>query len=117
MRPRSVIAAILSIILICLGFGLLLGQRVSLIADEDISILDSPSIDPLQANKIATLKAGERASVSECRDLKHYIVPEVQLAYGRKGYVVKGKFRLEAGPFWQFDKGPLVYSCRALSAQ
>jgi hypothetical protein len=117
MKLKSTIVIALLVVLCCVGIYTILGQRVTLVADEDIFVLDSPSINPLHSNPVYTLKSGEKMSVSACIDLKHYIVPEIILADGRKGYVVKGKFHLDSGPFWQSGKGPLVYSCRAVTGQ
>ena len=117
MKVKSIITVILVILLACIGLVLSVGQKIVLVAENDIVIWNSPAINLSQANQIGQLKAGEHAPVSACIDIKHYYVPEIVLPAGEKGYVVDGKFRLNRYPFWQRSKGHLVFSCRAITGQ
>lgn len=73
-------------------------EAVTLVADGPLKIYDHASADPSQISVIATLETGLEVQVTNCVDLKHYIVPEVVLADGRTGYVIDGRFHLRREP-------------------
>ncbi len=91
---------------------LLLGNNVELLATTAVPIGAEPTIDAASAQKLAILESGTRVDVLSCKDLKHYLVPEVRLPDGRVGYVLDGQFELtKKTPSLALDKA-IVFSCR-----
>lgn len=95
------------------GVALTLGlaARVTLIADGPVPVYDRAASDPAQTQVISTLEAGDELVVSGCVDLKHYIVPEVELRDGKKGYVIEGAFHLRRAPLLSSSGGPIAFGC------
>ena len=87
------------------------GQKIELIAVDDIDVVEKAVIDPEQTRVIGKLQRGERVSVLSCIDLKHYIAPEIRLTDGRRGYVLVGEFRLKRTPPWSSLDSPIVFGC------
>lgn len=82
------------------------GQRISLIAQEDLNLYDKP----INGQVIGKIHQNEKVSVISCEDIKHYIVPVVNFA-GKDAYVLEGKFHLERNRSWDFGAGSLSFSC------
>ena len=97
MSPKIVIcAALVSVGL--LGAVLMMSGAPlpkTLIADTALPVYDVAVADPAGRRVIGTINAGEAVAVTGCVDLKHYLVPEVVLRDGRKGYVIDGRFHFE----------------------
>lgn len=106
MRIGKLLATIaITLAILILGFSS--GQRIKLIADEDISVTEMPD----GGNLLGTVKEGQAVDVLECEDLKHYIVPKVRLADGIEGYILMGDFHLIRHSAWQFSAGVISFSC------
>lgn len=90
----------------CMLLVVMMGQRIELVAQEELSLYDKAE----NGQVIAKIQSGEKVEVVACEDLKHYIVPVIRLA-GKAAYVVDGKFHLERKKVWDFDAGPLSFSC------
>lgn len=98
-------------LVLVLAAVLVLGKNIELLATTSVPIGAEPTIDPATTQTIATLAKGARVDVLSCRDLKHYLVPEVRLPDGQKGFVMGGQFELTKKiPSLAFDK-PIVFSC------
>jgi hypothetical protein len=67
----------------------------ALIADTSLPVYDVAVADPAGRRVIDTINVGEAVAVTGCVDLKHYLVPEVLLRDGRKGYVIDGRFHFQ----------------------
>lgn len=67
---------------------LLANGTVPVYATED-DALKTPS-----PTAIALLLAGQSVPVTKCLDVKHYLIYKVQLADGRDGFVLDGKYTL-----------------------
>lgn len=106
MKIRRLLVAFVLIIGAVLVF-FASGKRIVLVADETIPV----TLLPTGGNQIAVLSRGTSAGVSECEDLKHYIVPKVQLPDGSSGYVLTGRFHLVRRHAWDMNSGPLSHSC------
>lgn len=85
---------------------LLVGQRISLVAQDQVMLHDKP----MGGVVIKKLEPGEVAAIVRCEDLKHYIVPVVSLD-GKDGYAVDGKYRLNSKRTWELSGVPLSFSC------
>jgi hypothetical protein len=85
---------------------IILGKRVSLVADEDIRL----TADPAGTTYVGVVRSGEEVPVIECADLKHYIVPKVRVG-SLEGYVIVGRFRMKRMPAWTNASIPLSFSC------
>ena len=105
MTSRAIYGAV-GAIAICVLFLAILGQRITLVASEEVNLYDKPT----GGQVVKKLKPGEAVSVAACEDLKHYIVPVVSVN-GQDSYVVDGKFHLERRRTWEFGAGPLSFSC------
>ena len=105
-RIQIVLALGIVVIAACLLLVVMMGQRIELIAQGELSLYDKAE----NGQVIAKLRPDEKVEVLACKDLKHYIVPVVTFA-GRTAYVVNGKFHLERKRAWDFDAGPLSFSC------
>jgi hypothetical protein len=90
----------------CLLLVAVTGQRITLVAEEELNLYSKAAAGQL----IGKAKLGEKLAVVRCEDLKHYIVPIVHID-GRNAYVVEGKFSLERKEAWKFGAGPLSFSC------
>jgi hypothetical protein len=100
---------VVSLIVAILGAVFALGRNVELVATTMVPIGAMPTIDPASTQTIAVVQQGERLQVLACKDLKHYVVPEVRLQDGRLGYVIGGQFEIvRSTP--SLGK-PLVFSC------
>jgi hypothetical protein len=84
---------------------------VTLVADGPIEVLDKASADPSQTQVIGKLAQGEEVAVVSCKDLKHYVAPEVVLRDGRKGFVLVGNFHLLHEPPWSSPGKPTALGC------
>jgi hypothetical protein len=103
MKVILLLAAVIVLLL-----GVTLGQRITLIASEQINIQESAE----GKKTIAVVPAGTRLDVLDCHDDKSLIVPRVRLDDGSIGYAVYGAFRLErAGIFDGQSKAPISFSC------
>jgi hypothetical protein len=85
---------------------------ITVIADGDLNLYDRATSDPDARRVVVTTKAGEEAIVISCIDLKHYLVPEVALADGRKVYVIDGPFQIRRESPWPYiGRRPIVWGC------
>jgi hypothetical protein len=98
---------IISLVISMLIFGFSFGQRIVLVAEEDIQVASLPDGDVL----LGHINVGQSVEVIECEDLKHYIVPKVRLPDGAEGYILQWKFHLIRHSAWRFGAGPLSFSC------
>lgn len=58
------------------------------------------------------MRAGERATVLSCDDLKSYQAIHVRLPDGTEGYIIDGPYSLEAASIWPGpNAGPIVFFC------
>jgi hypothetical protein len=103
---RGQFMVVIIISLACLVLVAMRAQRVSLIPQEELSLYDKPT----GGQVIGSLQTDGRIAVVRCEDLKHYIVPVVQID-GKDAYVVDGKFRVDRKKIWDFGSGPLSFSC------
>ena len=98
-----------------IAFGVVsFSERITLVADAPIQVMDRAITDPQQTKAIGSIDQGEEVPVLGCEDLKHYIAPEIKLADGKAGYVLVGQFQLKRHSPWSLSppKGaPLVFSC------
>jgi hypothetical protein len=85
---------------------LLIGQRVTVIANGQVNLYDKPT----GGQVVKILNPGEMTSVVGCEDLKHYIVPIV-LIDGKRAYVHEGSYRLERKAAWELNAGPISLTC------
>lgn len=87
-------------------------SAITVVADGELNLYDQATLNPVERQVIATLKASKEATVKSCADLKHYLVPEVILADGREAYVIDGPFHLRRERVWPFfDSKPVVWGC------
>lgn len=106
------IAFVTAISIACIGLAVIVaGKKITLVAEEEVAVESAPYANVANVNRVATLKPGEEVQVSSCIDVKHYIVPEVVLNDGSKGYVVVGRFHLIRRHVLQSPSGPIVMSC------
>ena len=85
-----------------------MGQRVRLLAEEEIKV----TVDPHgEKEVVGVIQAGQEVPVLKCEDLKHYIVPKVKLANGAEGYVLKGKFKINRHASWSSSASPISFTC------
>lgn len=82
------------------------GQRISLVAEEELSVYAKPT----NGEVINKLQKEEEIPVIGCADLKHYIVPIINID-GRAGYIVEGQFHLKKRKAWDLGGGPISFSC------
>lgn len=94
------IVIILSVLLVLLIMSRAVGQKLTLIAQEDIYIVkELKALDDFSSkNLIKILQKGERAEILDCVDIKSYIVPKISLPDGTAGFAVRGHFSLERRP-------------------
>ena len=91
---RAFLAVTIGLLVVSLGAVFALGRSVELVAITSVPIGAALTIDPASTQTIAVVQQGERVAVLACKDLKHYIVPEVRLQDGRVGYVIGGQFEI-----------------------
>ena len=103
---QKIIWGVGGVFTICALGLLLVGQRISLVAQGQVTLYDKP----MGGVAIKKLELGEMAAVVSCEDLKHYIVPVVHVD-GKEGYVVEGKYRLDSKKAWELNGIPLSFSC------
>ncbi|MCZ8175125.1 MAG: hypothetical protein O9343_08030 [Burkholderiaceae bacterium] len=106
---RAFLAVTIGLLVVSLGAVFALGRSVELVAITSVPIGAALTIDPASTQTIAVVQQGERVAVLACKDLKHYIVPEVRLQDGRVGYVIGGQFEIVRSAA-SIGK-PLVFSC------
>jgi hypothetical protein len=106
MKMKILLAAV-ALMLSILVTGFSLGKRITLVANEDIQVMLLPTGD----KAIGVIQAGQTVDVLGCEDMKHYIVPKVQLPDGNMGYVLDGKFHLLRHSAWRLSAGALSFSC------
>jgi hypothetical protein len=112
MRPMKLGITVLAVLVVIVAIVFIgSGKRVKLIADDQIDVVDRAVADPSQTKTIAKLQPGQELPVLSCVDLKHYIVPEIGLSDGKRGYVLVGKFHLKREPFWSSLDSPITFSC------
>lgn len=96
MMTRQYGATFLVMALLGLSFLLLGGQEITLIAKDYIIIV--PTLEEAISREpktiLVTMIPGEHAEVASCKDVKHYIIPKVQLR-NVEGYVYSGTFILK----------------------
>src|SRR6266496_2546663 len=97
------VAAVVAVVVI-------LGQRIRLIADGPVELSDQTRVGP-DAPVVGLLREGDDVPVLRCVDTKHYILPEVQMSEGTRGYVVGPRFHLRRGAIWSDLESPVVFSC------
>ncbi|MHA6889850.1 hypothetical protein [Ralstonia pseudosolanacearum] len=97
----------ISLVLSILIFWFSFGQRIALVAEEDIQVTSLPD----GGASLGYINVGQSVDVLECKDLKHYIVPKVRLPDRAEGYILQGKFHLIRHSAWQFSAGSLSFSC------
>lgn len=96
-----------SLVLSMLIFLFSFGQRIALVAEENIHVTSLPD----GGASLGDINVGQSVDVLECEDLKHYIVPKVHLADKGEGYILRGKFHLIRHSAWRFSAGSLSFSC------
>jgi hypothetical protein len=84
--------------------------KVTLVADGPLPVYDRTTAVADRV-LIGTLNAGAEVHVTDCIDLKHYIVPEVLMESGRKGYVIEGMFHLRRESPFSAAKAPTSWRC------
>ncbi len=105
---KAILLFVIVVIVVIGLVGLGLGQRITLVADEAISLQETTEGKKV----VAVVPQGARLAVLGCEDDKSLIVPRVELASGAVGFVVYGKFHLErTGIFSGDGKGPISFSC------
>ena len=58
------------------------------------------------------MRAGERATVLSCDDLKSYPALRVRLENSIEGYVIEGRYELVAASVWdRSSESPVVFFC------
>lgn len=91
MRPMKLGIIVLAVLLVIAAIVFIgSAKRIILIADDQIDVVDRAVTDPAQTKIIAKLRPGQELPVLSCVDLKHYIVPEIRLGDGKRGYVLVG---------------------------
>lgn len=104
----KLLLALIGIATVAAIVAIAFGQRVTLVAEERISIHEAPD----GKKEVAVIGRGDRVAVLACHDEKSLIVPEVRLPDQSTGFVVYGAFRLEhEGVFSRKSKAPISFSC------
>jgi hypothetical protein len=97
------------------AFGVVsFAQRITLVAQAPIEVVDRAVPDPAQTKVVGSISAGEEVAVLGCSDIKHYIAPQVRLLDGTRGVVLVGEFKLKRHSPWHLSpqtNAPLVFSC------
>ena len=87
----------------------LVGHRFVLVATGDLSVDSYPVPAP---GPIAMMRAGERAAVLSCDDLKSYPAVHVRMESGLEGYVIDVHYELITASIWdRSSEGPIVFNC------
>ena len=112
MIPGIIITAAIAVAA-CVGvFFYAAPAVITVIADSDLNLYDKASSDPSARKAISTLKAGDTATVNACIDIKHYIVLEIEIADGRKAYVIDGRFHVRRENPWRHSgPGRIIWGC------
>jgi hypothetical protein len=106
---KFVLGAAISLALVTAVIGAVAGHRFVLVARGDIAVDSYPV--PGSA-PIERMRAGQRAIVLGCDDLKSYPAVHVRLANGAEGYVIEGAYELIASPIWdRSTPSPIVFFC------
>jgi hypothetical protein len=79
-------------------------QRLSpstvVVVDAKLPIYKNTGEDGAPRQFLRDATPGEELLVLRCVDLKHYLVPEVDLKEGQIGYIVEGRFHLRRKFVW-----------------
>jgi hypothetical protein len=98
-----------------LAFGVMsFAQRVTLVANALIAVVDRAVADPGQTKVVGTIATGQEVRVLGCVDIKHYLVPQVILDNGARGFVLVGDFQLKRDSPWSLSSlrdASLAYGC------
>lgn len=106
---KLVLGIVVSLVLLAAVIGGTAGHRFVLVAKGDVAVDSYPVPGP---TPIARMRAGERAIVLSCDDLKSYPAVHVRMANGTEGYVVEDGYELIAAPIWNFSTGsPVSFFC------
>jgi hypothetical protein len=110
-KQRSIIGGLIALgLLLFIGY-VLVGEKITLIPEEQINLIAEPVSDPAKAVVVGKLQAEQGVEVVGCYDMKHYIVPKVRLENEQTAYVTEAKFRLERKPAWSTFGESTVISC------
>jgi len=102
----GVVLSLAVVVLVIVGIA---GHRFVLVASGDVAVDSYPAPGPAP---IAKMRAGERATVLSCDDLKSYPAVHVRLENGTEGYVIEGRYDLVAASIWDRSSGsPTVFFC------
>jgi hypothetical protein len=97
-----------SIMLAIFVFYAISANRMQLIAEERIRVLQSLNSDSI----VGEILAGEIVPVVACYDAKIVTIPIVKLKDGQIGYVLNASFHLEHDDVLNFNSGmPINFSC------
>ena len=108
-QVRCFLVIAIGLCVVAFGAVFAFGRSVELVASTSVPIGAALTIDPASTKTIGVLQKGERVEVLACKDVKHYIVPQVRLQDGGEGYVIGGQFEIVRN-LPTFGK-PLVFSC------
>lgn len=103
---KRIVITLLAILALAGGFVAGFGQRVELVAEEDLVVSDAP----IRGKPVGHIKRGERYAVTGCEDIKSYFLPIVRLG-DREAFVASPGFTLTVKPAWDLSGGPVSFSC------
>jgi hypothetical protein len=105
MRPVFIVVT--ALIFLCVPLlATVFGERVTLVADEDLNLYSTSS----GGKVIKKLNSGGSAKVMACLDLKSYIVPQLRVE-NETVFVLEGQFHLVRASVWDFKAGPISFTC------
>ncbi|RKZ40865.1 MAG: hypothetical protein DRR16_28910 [Candidatus Parabeggiatoa sp. nov. 3] len=77
-------------------------------AISDLTVVKSIEDISLHKNR-KIVKSGKRLNLIDCVNIKHYILPKVQLEDKTEVYVIDGQFKIEHFPIWHTE-GNIIFS-------
>lgn len=108
---RLILLTGLGALVLVLAAVLVLGKNMELLATTSVPLGAEPTTDASTTRAVAVLERGARVDVVSCKDLKHYIVPEVRLPDGQTGFVMGRQFELTKKTPSLMSGKPIVFSC------
>lgn len=106
---KKFIGVLLVLVVAIAAIAGIAARRFVLLAKSDVAVDSYPV--PGSA-PIAKMRAGERAKVLSCDDLKSYQALHVRLKNGIEGYVIDGSYELIPVSIWDSSSGSsVVFFC------